>query len=193
MIPAALAKVLAIAGVPQPENTRYMLIARGAPDLQQKALIYVISISSITLFAILMMVSIHRSVMAAREDRLAGIDQHRSGNVFVKLAKWVWSGIVLLFWAFFALFTRKFWKQSWADLKVFLSPYSWPGVWVNAYTCGRYCNADPDHDPELAGIVGLRKEASGVVAQEPKPNATVVVSETLAPQRPALAIIVEEV
>lgn len=36
--------------------------------------------------------------MAAREDRLAGIDQHRSGNVFVKLAKWVWSGIVLLFW-----------------------------------------------------------------------------------------------
>jgi hypothetical protein len=45
-----------------------------------------------------MMVSIHRSVMAAREDRLAGIDQHRSGNVFVKLAQWVWSGIVLLVW-----------------------------------------------------------------------------------------------
>jgi hypothetical protein len=46
MIPAALVKVLAIAGLPQPENTRHILVARGNPDLQQKALIYVISISS---------------------------------------------------------------------------------------------------------------------------------------------------
>lgn len=45
-----------------------------------------------------MAVSIHRSVMAAREDRLAGVDQHRSGNVFVKLAQWVWGGVVLLIW-----------------------------------------------------------------------------------------------
>ncbi|ROV91495.1 hypothetical protein VMCG_09452 [Cytospora schulzeri] len=162
MSPVTLVKVLALAHAPQ-----------------------------IVFFVSLMVASIHKSVMAAREDRLAGGDHHKSGSVLVKLAKWIGGGIVLFICAFFALFTKDFWKQSWADLKLFFSPYSWPGVWANAYTCGRCCNADPDHDPELAGISRLRKETSSIVAQAPKPNAVVAVTETPAPQRPALAIVVE--
>lgn len=46
MIPTILAKVLALASVPQPGDTRHILVARGNPDKQQKVLIYILSISS---------------------------------------------------------------------------------------------------------------------------------------------------
>lgn len=45
-----------------------------------------------------MAISIHRAVMAAREERLKSPDDHKSGNVFVKLGAWIGGGVVLLVW-----------------------------------------------------------------------------------------------
>ena len=141
-------------------------------------------------FALLMFISIHKSVMAARERRLESYDNYETGNVFLKLVKCIGTSATVVFCSFFALFTKQFWKQLWTDLKFLLSPYSWLGVWVNAYTCGCLCNADPDYDPELAGIIG-RKETNGTVSHEPKANGVMDDTKVPAPQRPAPAVVIE--
>lgn len=147
-------------------------------------------------FACLMLVSIHRSVMAARKEALEDRDIYKSDSVFLKLARCIWGGVVIIFWAFLALFTKNFWKHSWAGLRFLLSPYSWLGVFVNAYTCGYLCNADPEYDPELAGFHRRQKnmkEASDIVSQQPKLNRPVAVPETSLPKPPARVIIIDEV
>lgn len=138
------------------------------------------------MFTLVIWCGVHRSLMAARADRLISNDPehtHKTASLWLRLGRLAWTGAKALFMSLLSIFTKIFWKDMWSDMKGTFSPLSSCGICLNAYTCGLVCNPDTDDDAALP----VTERGNAVVAQS---SMTIPKTSTL--QRPLPAVVVEE-
>ncbi|KAI3390971.1 hypothetical protein diail_8306 [Diaporthe ilicicola] len=145
--------------------------------------VYIIIVVVATLMLLLICCGAHKSLMTAREERLHRRRHpehtHKTKSAWLKLLKLVWTGLRALFMLFLAIFTKRFWKDMWSDVRQTCSPSSSCGTYFNAYSCGLICNQDMED-----AALPVTENRNGVVAQS-----FMTMPKMSEPQRPLPAVV----